>query len=167
MVPVSENGNPTRTDIFPLISGGQWAPRSAGSGSGDVFVNQRWSFNVNGAYQLPWQMEVAGNLFGKQGTPYPYLPQRGARPRRHDAHPAERRARFASGSTTCGTSTCAGRRTPSFGGRGNLQFIADLFNVFNSNTEITRERNAASTNFGVLGSNLSPRIVRFGVRVGL
>ena len=54
-----------------------------------------------------------------------------------------------------------------FGGRGNLQFTADLFNVFNSATEITRERNAAATTFGVLGSNLSPRILRFGVRVGL
>ena len=83
----TENGNPTRSDIFPLINGGQWAPRSAGSGSGDVFVNQRWNFNVNGAYQLPWDMEVAGNLFGKQGTPYPYFRQRGARPRRHGAHP--------------------------------------------------------------------------------
>jgi hypothetical protein len=50
-------------------------------------------------------------------------------------------------------------------GRGNVQFIADLFNVFNSNTEITRERNAGSPNFRVLGSNLSPRIVRFGARV--
>jgi len=38
--------------------------------------------------------------------------------------------------------------------------------VLNSNTEITRERNAASPNFQVLGSNLSPRIVRFGARVG-
>ena len=75
------------SDIFPLTSGGQWAPRSAGSGSGDVFVNQRWNFNVNGAYQLGWNMEVAGNLFGKQGTPYPLLPQRRAGPRRHDAHP--------------------------------------------------------------------------------
>jgi hypothetical protein len=38
------------------------------------------------------------------------------------------------------------------GDRGNLQFIADLFDVFDSNTEITRERNAGSTNFRVLGS---------------
>ena len=45
-----------------------------------------------------------------------------------------------------------------------MQFIADLFNVMNANTEIARERNAGSTNFGVLGSNLSPRILRFGLR---
>ena len=165
-VPVNENGNPTRSDTFPLIDGGQWAPRSAGSGSGDVFVNQRWNFNVNGAYQLPWDMEVAGNLFGKQGTPYPYFRQRGARPRGHVAHPAQRGARHQSVRRRCGTSTCAGRRTSRFGGRGSVQFIADLFNVMNSNTEITRERNAASpTTFRVLGSNLSPRILRFGVRL--
>jgi len=29
-----------------------------------------------------------------------------------------------------------------------------------------RERNAAATTFRVLGSNLSPRILRFGARLG-
>jgi hypothetical protein len=166
IVPVSENGSPTRSDIFPLTDGGQWAPRSAGSGSGDVFVNQRWSFNVNGAYQLGYDMEVAGNLFGKQGTPYPYyvnaaLGREGTTRilvtedldtiRFEDLWNLDLRWSW----------------NPRFGGRANLQFITDLFNVFNSNTEITRERNAGSTNFRVLGSNLSPRILRFGVRVGL
>ena len=51
----TETATRRATDTFPLISGGQLAPRSAGSGSGDVFVNQRWNFNLNGAYQLPWQ----------------------------------------------------------------------------------------------------------------
>ena len=166
IVPVSENGNPTRSDIFPLVEGGQLAPRSAGSGSGDVFVNQRWSFNVNGAYQLPYNMEIAGNLFGKQGTPYVYY--------RNAALGREGTTRILL------TDTLDAQRfdnlwnldlrwawNAKFAGRGNLQFIADLFNVFNSATEITRERNTAATTFGVLGSNLSPRILRFGVRVGL
>ena len=91
---VNENGNPTRTDTFPLISGGQMAPRSAGSGSGDVFINQRWNFNVNGVYQLPWQMEIAGNLFGKQGTPLPYLREPGAWSRGHGPSARQRGARF-------------------------------------------------------------------------
>ena len=96
---------------------------------------------VNGAYQLPWDMEVAGNLFGKQGTPYPYFINRPsvARERRESW---SRRSSTRSGSITCGTSICGGRRTHASAGRGNVQFIADLFNVFNSNTEITRERNA-------------------------
>jgi hypothetical protein len=163
-VAVDQSGNPTRTDTFPLMSGGQWAPRSAGSGSGDVFVNQRWNFNVNGAYQLPWDMEIAGNLFGKQGTPYPYFRnatlgrQGSVRVLINDELDA---VRF----DNLWNLDLRWSKSARFD-RANLQFIADLFNVLNSNTEITRERNAASPNFQVLGSNLSPRIVRFGVRVG-
>jgi hypothetical protein len=163
-VAINPNGNPGRTDTYPLIDGGMWAPRSAGSGSGDVFVNQRWNFNLNGAYQLPWQMEVAGNLFGKQGTPYPYFA--------NAALGREGTVRVLLNSEldsvrfdSLWNLDLRWSKTATFA-RGNLQFIADLFNVMNSNTEITRERNAASPNFRVLGSNLSPRIVRFGVRVG-
>ena len=50
--------------------------------------------------------------------------------------------------------------------RLNLQLIADAFNVLNANTELQRERNVGSPNFGRLNQNLSPRILRFGVRVG-
>jgi hypothetical protein len=49
--------------------------------------------------------------------------------------------------------------------RVNLQVIGDLFNVLNANTEMVRNRNAASPNFEELSQNLSPRILRFGVRV--
>ena len=43
--------------------------------------------------------------------------------------------------------------------------IADLFNVMNANTGLVRNRNAGSTTFNQLVQNLSPRILRFGVRV--
>ena len=45
-----------------------------------------------------------------------------------------------------------------------MQFVADLFNVMNANTELNRQRNLDSPNFNRLTSNLSPRILRFGVR---
>jgi hypothetical protein len=163
MVPVSENGSPTRSDIFPLTNGGQWTQRSAGSGSGDVFVNQRWNFNVNGVYQLPLDIEVAGNLFGKQGTPYPYYI--------NSSLGREGTTRILVTETVDAIRfdnlwNLDLRAAKNFRfGRGSVQVIADVFNVMNSNTEITRERNAGSTNFRVLGSNLSPRIARFGVRV--
>jgi hypothetical protein len=164
-VPVNENGNPTKSDTFPLIDGGQWAPRSAGSGSGDVFINQRWNFNVNGAYQAAWGIELAGNLFGKQGTPYPYF-RNAALGREGNVrillNPELDSNRFA----TLWNLDLRAAKTVRFGTRGNLQVIADLFNVMNSATEITRERNAAATTFRFLGSNLSPRILRFGVRLG-
>jgi hypothetical protein len=163
-VAINEDGNPTRSDIFPLISGGQWAPRSGGSGSGDVFVNQRWNFNANGAYQLGWDIEVAGNLFGKQGTPFPYF--RNASLGREGnvrilLNPELDSVRF----ENLWNLDLRVAKNVRFAGRGNLQIIADLFNVMNSSTEITRERNAAATTFRVLGSNLSPRILRFGGRL--
>jgi hypothetical protein len=163
-VPVNENGNPTVSDTFPLQSGGQWAPRSAGSGSGDVFINQRWNFNVNGAYQMKWDVELAGNLFGKQGTPYPYF--------RNNALGREGNVRIlltpeldTNRFDTLWNLDLRASKNIKFGARGSIQVIADLFNVMNSATEITRERNAAATTFGFLGSNLSPRILRFGARL--
>ena len=163
-VPVNETGNPTRSDTFPLIDGGQWAPRSGGSGSGDVFINQRWNFNANGAFQAPWGIEFAANLFGKQGTPYPYF--------RNAALGREGNVRILLNDEldsirfdTLWNLDLRASKTVQFGGRGSVQLIADLFNVMNSATEITRERNAAATTFRVLGSNLSPRILRFGARV--
>jgi hypothetical protein len=163
-VPVNENGNPTKSDTFPLIDGGQWAPRSAGSGSGDVFINQRWNFNLNGAYQAAWGIELAGNLFGKQGTPYPYF--------RNNALGREGTVRIlltpeldTNRFETLWNLDLRASKTVKFGTRGSVQLIADLFNVMNDNTEITRERNAAATTFRYLGSNLSPRILRFGARL--
>ena len=163
-VAVNETGNPTVSDTFPLQDGGQWAPRSAGSGSGDVFINQRWNFNLNGAYQAAWGIELAGNLFGKQGTPYPYY--RNAALGREGSirillNPELDTNRF----DTLWNLDLRASKNFRFGSRGSVQLIADLFNVMNSATEITRERNAAATTFRVLGSNLSPRILRFGARL--
>jgi hypothetical protein len=45
-------------------------PSGTGSGAfGNVFVNSKWNFNVNGLYQLPWGFNVAGNFYGRQGYP--------------------------------------------------------------------------------------------------
>ena len=51
-------------------------------------------------------------------------------------------------------------------GATSTQVIADLFNLFNANTVLVRNRNIDSPTFGRIAQNLSPRILRFGVRVG-
>jgi hypothetical protein len=161
--PVTDNGQPTRSDTFPLISGGQWAPRSSGSGSGDVFVNQRWNFNLNGAYQLPWDLEVAGNLFGKQGTPLPIyrntsLGRDGTV--RVLVTPELDTFRF---DNLWDVDLRISKNVKM--ARGSFQIIGDIFNLLNANTEITRERNLDATNFRALASNLSPRVLRLGARL--
>ena len=51
----------------------------------------------------------------------------------------------------------------------NAEIAGDLFNVFNSNTDLVRNRNAASTGqtgFYALAQNLSPRILRINFVLG-
>jgi Carboxypeptidase regulatory-like domain len=47
----------------------------------------------------------------------------------------------------------------------NAVIAADLSNVTNSNVELNRQRNIGSTAFNQLTSNLSPRILRLGLRL--
>jgi hypothetical protein len=163
--PINYLGNPTRRDTEALVQGGQVAPRSAGSGGGDVFINGKWQLNVNGVYQLPYDIEVAGNLFGRHGTAFPFFR-------------AVALGRDGSNRVLVTPEVDTFRldnvwnldlrlaKVFKAGNRVNFQLVADLFNVFNSNFALTRERNIASPNFNRLNQTLSPRIIRFGVRFG-
>jgi hypothetical protein len=158
-------GNPTRTDTSHLVDGGQYAPRSAGSGAGDAFVNGQWQVNINGAYQLPYGVEVAGNLFGRQGNPLPIFQsaslgldgsQRVLVSPEIDAFRLDDIWNLDLRGTKYVTLN-----------RLQLTLIADLFNVMNSNMALNRQRNIATpATFNRITQNLSPRILRFGVRVG-
>ena len=52
------------------VCNGPVIERSAGSGAfKDVFINSRWSMNVTGLYQLPWDFSLGASLTGRQGYP--------------------------------------------------------------------------------------------------
>lgn len=162
-VPVNYLGNPTRRDTEPLISGGLFAPRSAGSGAGDVFMSGRWSFNANAAYQLGGGFEVAANVFGRDGTPMPLQRTTSM------GSDTQQRVLVSPELDTVALDSLWNldlRVAKSFTGRMNAQVYADLFNVFNENVILNRIRNVGSTAFFNPTQNLSPRIIRFGVRVG-
>ncbi|MET0553753.1 MAG: hypothetical protein ABW221_11990, partial [Vicinamibacteria bacterium] len=157
-------GNPTRLDVDTLVSGGQVASRSSGSGAGDVFINGKWALNASLMYQLPWKLEVAASLFAKQGTPYPFFindalggdgTQRVLVTPEVDSQRLDKLVnldlRLAKNIKAAGS---------------NITLTADLFNVFNANTEINRQRNLGSPLFGQLTDYLSPRILRLGMRLG-
>lgn len=162
--PVDYLGNPTRLDTEPLVQGGQFAPRTAGSGAGDVFVNGKWQMNINGVYQLPWGLEAAGNLFGKQGTPYP--PQRTVALGLDGSN----RVLVSSELDTLRLDSPWSldlRLAKNFtANRFNAQFAFDVFNALNGNYAINRLRNVASPNYDRITQNLSPRVARVGVRIG-
>ena len=157
-------GNPTRTDTSHLVDGGQFAPRSAGSGAGDAFVNGKWQVNVNGAFQMPYGVEVAGNLFGRQGNPLPIFR---STPLGLDG---SQRVLVSPEVDTFRLDDIwnLDLRATKYATLGRVQatFVADLFNVLNSNVALNRQRNIASPVFNRITQNLSPRIVRFGVRLG-
>ena len=141
--------------------------RSSGSGAGDIFIHGHWQLNINGGYEFPHQILVAGNLFGRQGYPIPVY---------QDASLGRDGSLRVLVSSELDT-----YRLPNlwnldlrvshefrFGkSRGNVG--VDLFNVANSNTALVRGRNGTATGqtgFYALAQNLSPRILRFAVELG-
>jgi hypothetical protein len=158
-------GNVTSIDTAQstIKNGGQYAPRSAGSGQGDIYVNAKWQINVNGVYELPWQSEVAGNLFGRQGNPFPVFRSQALGldgSQRVLISPELDAFRF---DDTWNLDLRWAKRFSTDHVGARVEF--DLFNVFNSVPDLQRERNGASPNFNRLNQILSPRILRIGVRL--
>src|SRR4029077_14789509 len=158
------NGNPTRTITEPLVDGGQFAPQSTGNGVGNVYVNARWQFNANGMYQAPYGIELAANVFGRQGYPFKLFR---AQTLGADSGmsvlvtPQIDTFRYAD---VWNTDVRVAR--PFKLRAVNLRVIGDVFNVMNANTVLIRNNNVLSTAFNTIGQNLSPRIFRIGVTVG-
>jgi hypothetical protein len=159
------NGNPTPTITEPLVDGGQFAPMSSGNSAGGVFINSKWQFNANAMYQAPYGIEVAANVFGRQGYPFPIY--------RTQTLGAD------SGLTVLVTPQIDSFRydnvwdtdmrvARSFKLRTvSLRLIGDVFNVMNANTVLIRNNNIGATAvFNQITQNLSPRIFRVGMVVG-
>jgi hypothetical protein len=159
------NGNPTRTITEPLVDGG-WVRGAAPAvdADGNIYINARWQFNANAMYQAAFGLEIAGNVFGRQGYPFPLY-------------------RTASLGADVGlpilvTPAVDTFRYPNVWDTDlrlartfrvqtvNLRLIGDVFNAFNANTALVRNNNVQSTSFNVLATNLSPRVLRLGLVVG-
>jgi hypothetical protein len=158
------NGNPTRTITEPLVNGGQFAPMSSGNGTGNVFVNAKWQFNANGMYQAPYGLELAANVFGRQGYPFPLFRTQALG---NDSGlnvlvtPHIDTFRYDNvWNTDLRLAKTLKIQTVS------VRLIGDLFNVLNANTALVRNNNVLSTQFNVIAQNLSPRIFRAGVVIG-
>jgi len=153
-------GNPTRTETEMLVDGGQYAPQN---GTAGVFLNARWQVNGSASYRLPGDIELAGNLFGRQG--YPFVPTRNV-------------SLGADAFVVAVVPTVDTYRLPDIwmtdlriakplAYRGaRVRLLADVFNLFNSNAELQRVRNLDAPTYRVIGQTLSPRILRLGLTIG-
>jgi hypothetical protein len=159
------NGNPTRTVTEALVDGGQFAPQSGGSGAGTIYINAKWQFNANAMYQAPYGIEVSGNVFGRQGYPFPLVRQQTLG---NDARlqvlvtPEIDTFRYPN---LWNTDLRAAREFRF--NQVKIRGIIDAFNVFNTNTALVRVNNITAANLNTLAQNLSPRIFRVGLVVGL
>jgi len=159
----STTGSGTGTLSGPQVDGGQLAPRSGGSGKGDIFYNARWQINANGFYQLGKGFEVGANVFGRQGYAYPlYIRARGG---------------LDGNIRTLATADLDTNRYPSLWDsdirvsknikiqRVSVLLSADVFNVFNADTVLARTRQLDAASFGQVNELISPRIMRVGLKV--
>jgi hypothetical protein len=166
--------NPTRTDSAnssagggfasgPQVDGGAIAPRSGGSGKGDIFYNAKWQFNANGLYQLPGGVDLAANIFGHQGYARPFIYQ--------DTAGADGRLRVVV------TPELDDNRYPNLWDvdlrlaktfvvqRVKFVLSGDVFNLLNSNVETVRNRQVNADAFDQLNEIISPRILRLGFKL--
>ena len=161
--------NPTRTDSTssgtlsgPQVDGGQIAPRSGGSGKGDLFYNARWQLNANGFYQLGRGFDLGANLFARQGYVNPYIFQVSAggdgsvRALAVDALDDVRNPNLFDLDLRLAKNIRMQRT--------NLVLAADVFNVLNAGTTLQHNRNVQSPGFNTISEIISPRILRVGVK---
>jgi hypothetical protein len=168
---IDNDGNPMPTVTEPLVNGGQYVG-ATGTGSGSYYLNAKWQINANGMYVAPYGIELAANVFGRQGYPFPIF--------------------ATAGINTTGTGGVVGAETlrllvtPTVDyfrypnvwdtdfriAKGvkyqgvSIKVMADVFNLLNANTALLRNNDITSSTFNALTQNMTPRLVRFGVTIG-
>jgi len=169
---VADRENPTL-----LLGGGgeEGDPFLQGSGTGSgskggIYINSKWSYSVNGLYQIapdrPWGFNVAANLNGREGYPLPYFRRRGGELAREnfattnvqvtddpdefrldDIHVVDVRV----------------EKELSFSDFG-LTLGLDVFNLLNESNVLQRNHRLAQSSSNNVREILSPRILRLGAR---
>jgi len=140
-------------------SGGQIGYLSTGSGT-LYWMPSKWQLSANALYQLGKGFEIAGNLYARQGYIRPIS---------------------LSVNNTFSDSVLAvgigDQRLPDVWnldlrlawnkgvGHARINLTADVFNVFNSATELRRVDTADSSAYNRLDQILNPLLVRFGARL--
>jgi len=137
------------------------ADQSASPSRAGVFLNSNWSYEILGMTRVPFGLEVAARVYGRQGFPAPRFVI-------VDANDATRTIQVGDfdGNRLDRLFLADFRVERSFAvANVNLDISADVFNLFNNQTAVQRDTNLSELLKGAVLESLSPRVVRFGVRV--
>lgn len=160
--------DPTSSTISPNIDGGVVVTPSSASGKSEIYMlSPRYQFNASGLYQLPYGINLAGNLVARDGFGQPYY----ATVSSSDASAPEKRVLLVDPdeSRLPGVVSLDLRVGKTFAIQGReLALDLDLFNVLNKATVLGRQYDVTAT--GSTGFNqaleiMNPRLVRVGVRL--
>ncbi len=166
IVPVNLTVQSDDPSMIAALDDAQFAPESTGSGIGAVFTNARWLLKVSGMYSLPWDVNLSAFYNARQGYPFIESVFVGSSVRGNGASDVLVPVAPV-GTTRLDTfhqvDFRAEKNVSVFGTR--LTGSVDVFNLFNANTVLTRERQLNSSRAGLARGILAPRVVRFGVRV--
>ena len=137
------------------------ADQSASPDRSGVFLHNNWSYELLGMTRAPYGLEFAIRVYGRQGYPAPvFVTVEATDATRLIQAASVDRDRFARLFIT------DLRIARAFAvAKFNLDVSAEIFNLFNRQTVLQRDTDLVSP---FLGSNievLSPRVMRFGVRV--
>ena len=157
--PGSGYPNPSGIDIEPQIDGGDVVQYGGGSGK-QLYFTAGWQLNISGLYQLPGDIDLSGNLFGRQGYPRPIYNQvaLGALDGTQNVIAVSKVTEVRL-PTVWNLDLRVGKRFP-IGARRGFTAAAEFFNVLNSSVTLQRVLNAGSDNFNRLDEILAPRIIR-------
>jgi hypothetical protein len=136
------------------------ADQSASPSRPGVFLNSNWSYEVLAMSRVPLGLEVAARFYGRQGFPAPRFVI-------VDAGDATRTIQVGAFDRRLDRLLVADFRVERSFAVANfdLDVSADVFNLFNTQTAVQRDTDLSKLLKGAVLESLSPRVLRFGVRV--
>jgi hypothetical protein len=137
------------------------ADQSASPSRAGVFMNSNWSYELSGMTRMPFGMEVAGRFYGRQGYPAPQfvVVEAPDATRTIQVRPIDDRRL-----TQLLLADFRVERPFVVAGY-NLDLSLDIYNFFNRQTGVQRDTDLSKLLKGAVLEALSPRVLRFGVRV--
>ena len=149
--------------------GGSVGIQSAGSGnrSNVWYGSSSWTFNVNGLYQLPWDLTISANINGREGFTQPY----GERHSYFDAAGLRNVVfvKYDSFDANRGDDIMVAdlklTKTFHLSGRTKVELAAEVFNAFDEDVVLARELRTGISRTGQPVEILAPRVGRFSATV--
>jgi hypothetical protein len=153
-----------RLDAASGFVDGGIAVNVASAPPSDFVIHGTWLYSVAGLYELPWQMSVAGTMYGRQGNPIAEVltverpgglgPTRVFLDRNLDV------SRFP------GVQLLDARVQKQFAlGQVRATVNVDVFNVLNTGSTLRQFTDAVTTTFGRPLEIVAPRLVRLGLQL--